>query len=73
MAQQKLCEAVAGVEARCWEKRNSDVALHEINQEFELELRSRLFQENDARDSQEIEELRRMLLRTNRWSKTSKN
>ena len=67
-------------------KRNSDAALHEINQEFEsqrfqpqqasrwadqaqgdkislygeLELRHRLFQENHARDFQEIEELRRI-------------
>ena len=35
MAEQKLCEAEAKVEARNWEKRNSDVAFHEINQEFE--------------------------------------
>ena len=68
-----------------WEKRNSDIALHEINQEFEsqrlqlqqanqwadqaqrdkiglhgeLELRKRLFRENQAKDWQEIEELRR--------------
>ena len=74
------------VEARCWEKRNSDVALREIHQEFEsqrfqlqqasrwvdqaqrdkissygeLEFRSRPFQENHARDCQEIEELRRI-------------
>ena len=31
MALQKLCEAEAEVEARNWEKRNSDIALHEIN------------------------------------------
>ena len=30
-----MCEAEADVEARNWEKRNSDIALHEINQEFE--------------------------------------
>ena len=35
MAEQKLCEAEAEVEARNWEKRNSDIAFHEINQEFE--------------------------------------
>ena len=39
----------------------------------ELELRNRLFQENHARDCQEIEELRRICLRRNRSSKTSKN
>ena len=84
MAQQKLYEAEAGVEARNWEKRNSDIALREINQEFEsqrfqlyqasrwadqaqrdkislygeLELRNKLFQEDHARDCQEIEKLR---------------
>ena len=35
MAQQKLYEAEAEVEARNWEKRNSDFASQEINQEFE--------------------------------------
>ena len=35
MAQQKMYEAEAEVEARNWEKRNSDFAFHEINQEFE--------------------------------------
>ena len=35
MVQQKLCEAEAEVEARYWEKRNSDIVFHEINQEFE--------------------------------------
>ena len=35
MAQQKLYQAEAEVEARYWEKRNSDNAFHEINQEFE--------------------------------------
>ena len=45
-AQQKLYE----VEARNWEKRNSDIAFHEINQEFE----SQRFQ------CQEIEELKRI-------------
>ena len=35
MAQQRLYEAEAEVEARNWEKRNSDIAVQEINQEFE--------------------------------------
>ena len=35
MTQQKLYEAEAEVEARNWEKRNSDFTFHEINQEFE--------------------------------------
>ena len=35
MAQQKLYDAEAEVEARFWEKMNSDIALHGINQEFE--------------------------------------
>ena len=35
IAQQRLYEAEAEVEARYWEKRNSDIAFHEINQEFE--------------------------------------
>ena len=67
MAQQKLYEAEAEVEARNWEK-NSHIAFHEINQEFEsqrfqLHQASRLAdqsqrdQENHARDCQEIEEL----------------
>ena len=75
MVQQKLYEAEAEVEAGYREKRNSDIALREINQEFEtqrlqlqqavslcgeLELRNRLFHENHARDCQEIEELRRI-------------
>ena len=34
-AQQTLYQAEAGVEARNWEKRNSDFAFQEINQEFE--------------------------------------
>ena len=35
MAQQRLYDAVADVDAKNWEKRNSDVAFQEINQEFE--------------------------------------
>ena len=80
MAQQRLYEAEADVEARKWEKRNLDVAFQEVNQEFEsqrfqlqpanrwadqaqreklslygeLELRNRLFEENQAKDCQEI-------------------
>ena len=86
MSQKKLYEAEAEVEGRNWKKRNSDIALRDINQEFdsqrfqlhqasrwadqaqrdkisvygELELRNRLFQEDHARDCQEIEELRRL-------------
>ena len=85
LPQQELFEAEAEVDARNWEKRNSDFASHEINQEFEsqrfqlhqasrwadqaqrdktslygeLEMRNGLFQEDHARDCQEIEELRR--------------
>ena len=84
MAQQKLYEAEAQVQTRNWEKKNSDIAFQEINQEFEsqrfqlrqasrwtdqaqrdknslygeLELRTRLFQEDLARYCQEMEELR---------------
>ena len=36
MAQRRLYEAEAEVEARNWEKRHSDMASHEINQEFDL-------------------------------------
>ena len=35
MVQQRLAEAEAEVEARSWEKRNSDIAFQEINQELE--------------------------------------
>ena len=35
MAQQKMYEAEAEVQARNWEKRNSDIAFQEINPEFE--------------------------------------
>ena len=35
MTQQKMYEAEAEVEARMWEKRNSDFDSQEINQEFE--------------------------------------
>ena len=85
MVQQKFHEAEAEVEARNWEKRNSDTAFEKINQEFEsqrfqlhqasrwadqaqrdktslygeLELRTRLFQEDYARYCQESEELMR--------------
>ena len=37
MAQQRLHEAAAEVEARSWEKRKSDIAFQDINQEFESE------------------------------------
>ena len=44
MAQQNLYEAEFEVEARHWEKKNSDIAFHEINQEFE----SQRFQQHQA-------------------------
>ena len=37
MAQQKLYEAEAEVEARNWERRNSDIAFREISRELESE------------------------------------
>ena len=76
----------ADVKVKHWEKRNSDVALYEINQEFEsqrlqlqhasqwadqvqgdkislygeLEMRNRLFRENQAKNCQDIEEMKRI-------------
>ena len=35
LVQQRFYEAEADLEVKHWEKRNSDIALHEINQEFE--------------------------------------
>ena len=85
LALQRLYEAEADVEVKLWEKRNSDIALCEINREFgsrfqlqqanqwtdqaekdkislygELEMRNRLFRENQAKDCQEIEEVRKI-------------
>ena len=73
MTQQRLHEAGAEVEARKWEKKISDTVFQEINQELrrwadqarrdkislygDMELRSRLFQEDHARDCQEVEEM----------------
>ena len=37
MAQQRLHEAAAKVEARNWDQRKSDIAFQDINQEFESE------------------------------------
>ena len=34
VAQQELCEAQSEVEAKNWEKKNSEIAFREINQEF---------------------------------------
>ena len=74
------------MDIRTWEQRHDDIALCEINQEFESQrlefyqanrwadqaprerydsfgesdMRNRIFQENRARDCQEIEELRRI-------------
>ena len=39
LAQVKLYEAEADVEVKHWENRNSDIALYEINQEFEYNSR----------------------------------
>ena len=84
--EQRLYEAEADVDVKHWEKRNSEIALYEVNQEYEsrrfqlqqanrwadhaqrdtpslcreLEVRNRLFQESQAKDCQEIQELRRM-------------
>ena len=44
LSQQTLFEAEYELEARNWEKRNSDIALYQINQEFE----SQRFQLNQA-------------------------
>ena len=49
LAQQRLCEAEADVEVKHWEKRNSDTALHEINQEFESQ-QLQLQQANQSAD-----------------------
>ena len=35
LSEQRLYDAEADVEVKIWEKRNSDIALYEINQEFE--------------------------------------
>ena len=45
LAQQRLHEDEAEVEIKNWEKRDSDIALYEINQEFEPQ-RSQLQQAN---------------------------
>ena len=39
LAHQRLYEVEADVEVKHWEKRNSDIALCEINQEFESQRR----------------------------------
>ena len=49
MAQQRLHEAEADVEVKHWEKRDSDIALYEINQEFESQ-RSQPEQANQSAD-----------------------
>ena len=50
MAQRKQYEAEAEVEARNWEKKNSDLAFQEINQELE----SQRFQQHQASRSGQI-------------------
>ena len=84
LAQLRFYEAGADVEMKHWEKKNSDISLYEINQEFEsqrlqlqkekqranqqrdkislygeLEMRNRLIRKHQAKDCQEIEELKR--------------
>ena len=49
LVQQRFYEAVADLEVKHWEKRNSDVALHEIIQEFESQ-RLQLQQPNQWAD-----------------------
>ena len=49
LAQQRLYEAETDVEVKHWEKRNSDIALFEINQEFESQ-RLQLHQANQWAD-----------------------
>ena len=49
----KLCEAEADVEARNWEKRNSDIAFHEINQDFEISTISPTSSESTGRPGSE--------------------
>ena len=44
IAQQKLYEAEADVEVKHWEKKNADMALNEVNQEFD----SQRFQPHQA-------------------------
>ena len=51
LAQQKLCEAEA---AKYWEKKNSDIAFPEINQEFESQ---RLQQANQWTDQAQREKI----------------
>ena len=84
---------------RFFEAEDADIALHEIDQEFEsqrlqlqqanqwadqaqidktglygeLEMRNRVFRENQAKDCQENEELRRICCEETESSKTSKN
>ena len=76
LAQQRLYQAETDVEVKLWEKRNSVIALDEINQEFESQLITtttgesmggsgsklvwRVGRENQARDCQAVEELRRI-------------
>ena len=55
-AQLRLCEAEADVEVKHWEDKNSDIALHEINQEFEFQ-RSQLQQANRWADQAQREKI----------------
>ena len=56
LAQQRLFEADADVEVKHWEKRNSDIAIYEINQEFESQ-RSQPQQANQWADQAQREKI----------------
>ena len=57
LAQQRLFEADADVEVKHWERRNSDIALSEINQEFESQ-RSQPQQANQWADQAQRQNIR---------------
>ena len=57
LAQQRLFEAEADVDVKHWEKRNSDIVLYEVNQEFEPP-RLQLQQANQCADQAQREKIR---------------
>ena len=71
-AQTRLSEAPAELDRREWKMQNADIVLYETGMQLqsqrmekswlchELEMRNRAFQEDRARNCQEIEELRRI-------------
>ena len=56
LAQQRFFEVEADVEVKHWERRNSDIALYEINQEFESQ-RLQLQQANRWADQAQKEKI----------------